>query len=41
MRPAEKKALVRGYDAFVAQLVRRGWLEQSQAATLTRLAALL
>lgn len=41
MRPAQKAAFVRGYDALVGLLVRRGWLDQSQGETLTQLAATL
>jgi hypothetical protein len=41
LRPAEKAAFLRAYDAALAHLVRGGWLTGSQTATLTGLAATL
>lgn len=41
LRPAQKAAFLRAYAASLAHLVRGGWLTESQAATLTRLAATL
>lgn len=39
LKPAQKTAFLRAYQAAVAHLARDGWLSQSQAGTLTQLAA--
>jgi hypothetical protein len=41
LRPAQKAAFLRGYDAALAHLVRGGWLTSGQAATLAQLAGTL
>jgi hypothetical protein len=41
LRPARKAAFLRVYDNALAHLARAGWLTQSQAATLSHLAATL